>query len=213
MFESNLDVAKRISRYYTLIVVAFSALVVISPILGTKVIEVFGVKFTAGLFTILLGFSLLDIVNEIFGHKEARYLAVSVVLVRLVLFVVIVPIIIKMPSYLEPTGYSNLLYMGMRTFVASEILTLVQNVLIDIPIFNSLKKIKLGFFFRANLSNIISWSFGTICFVLISFWGYDRPLIPIMLGQTLVKFPLSFCFAWIGLLAVRRMRRLSDKAE
>jgi uncharacterized integral membrane protein (TIGR00697 family) len=123
MSGNNLDVSKRINRYYTLIVMAFSALIVISPILGTKVIDVFGVKFTAGLFTILLGFSLLDIVNEIFGKKEARYLAISVVLIRLVLFVVIVPIIIKMPSYLEPAGYSNLLYMGMRTFVASEILT------------------------------------------------------------------------------------------
>ena len=104
MAKNNLNDRKRINRYYALIVMAFSALVVISPILGTKVVSLFGIKFTAGLFTILLGFSLLDVVNEIFGKKEAKYLAVSVVVIRLVLFVVIIPIVIKLPSYLEPTA-------------------------------------------------------------------------------------------------------------
>lgn len=196
-------------RLYHSIVMVFSSLVVISPILGTKVVNLFGLNFTAGIFTILFAFSLLDVVNEVSGKKDARFLAVSIVLIRLIIFLAIIPAVISLPAYLEPTGYSNLLHMSMRTFVASEVLTLVQNVLIDIPLFNRLKRIKFGFYFRANLSNIISWTFGTICFVIISFWGYAKPLIPIMIGQTLIKFPISFVYSWIGLMIVRKAKAMS----
>lgn len=115
---------------------------------------------------------------------------------------------IRLPSYLEPSGYSSLLRMSIRTFLASEVNTLIQNVLIDIPIFHRLKRIKLGFFFRANVSNLISWTFGTVCFVLISFWGAGKPLLPIMLGQTFIKFPLSFVYAWVGLMIVNRAKTI-----
>lgn len=195
-------------RMQVLIIMTFSSLVVISPILGTKVVDLFGIKFTAGIFTILAAFSLLDVVNELWGRKEARFLALSIIIIRLIIFVGIIPGIIKLPSYLEPPGYAALLHGSIRTFVASEANTLVQNVLIDIPIFHYLKRIKLGFFFRANLSNIVSWAFGTVCFVLISFWGSGRPLLPIMLGQTFIKFPLSPIYAWFGLILVKKAKAM-----
>jgi uncharacterized integral membrane protein (TIGR00697 family) len=189
----------------------FASLVVISPILGTKVVDLFGVKFTAGLFTILAAFSLIDVVNELWGRKEARFMAVSIVVIRLIIFAAIIPAIVRLPAYLEPAGYSILLHSSIRTFIASEANTLVQNVLIDIPIFHYLKRIKLGFFFRANMSNIISWAFGTICFVLISFWGSGKPLLPIIVGQTFIKFPLSPIYAWIGLLLVKKVKAMREK--
>lgn len=189
----------------------FSSLVVVSPILGTKVVDLFGIKFTAGIFTILLAFSLLDVVNELWGKSDAQFLATLIVAIRIVIFLAIVPGIIKLPAYIEPVGYSTFLHLGMRTFVASEVNTLVQNVLIDIPIFHTLKRIKFGFFLRANLSNIISWAFGTVCFVLIAFWDSGKSLLPIMLGQTLIKFPLSFVYAWVGLLFVKKAKALNKK--
>jgi len=184
----------------------FASLAVLSPILGTKAASLFGIKFAAGTFTILLAYSLLDVVNELWGREEARFLAVSIVLIRLVLFLGVVPLIVKLPVYLEPEGYAGVLHMSLRTFLASEIATLVQNVLIDIPIFHALKKIKFGFLFRANLSNIISWTFGTVCFVLVSYWGAPKSLVPIIIGQALIKFPLSFIYAGIGFLIVRKVR-------
>jgi uncharacterized integral membrane protein (TIGR00697 family) len=193
-------------KLYILIIMVYSSLVAVSPILGTKVVNFFGVKFTAGIFTMLAAFSLLDVVNELWGKNDARFLAVFIILIRIVIFVGIIPLVIRLPSYLEPSGYSSLLRMSIRTFLASEVNTLIQNVLIDIPIFHRLKRIKLGFFFRANVSNLISWTFGTVCFVLISFWGAGKALLPIMLGQTFIKFPLSFIYAWIGLMIVNRAK-------
>jgi queuosine precursor transporter len=195
-------------KLYILIIMVYSSLVAVSPILGTKVVNLFGVKFTAGIFTMLAAFSLLDVVNELWGKNDARFLAVFIILIRIVIFVGIIPVVIRLPSYLEPSGYSSLLQMSIRTFLASEVNTLIQNVLIDIPIFHRLKRIKFGFFFRANVSNLISWSFGTVCFVLISFWGSGKALLPIMLGQTFIKFPLSFVYAWIGLLIVNRAKTI-----
>jgi len=198
-------------RLHLIIALSFASLAVISPVLGTKAATLFGVKFAAGTFTILLAYSLLDVVNELWGREEARFLAVSIVLIRLVLFLGVVPLIVKLPAYLEPAGYAGVLSMSMRTFLASEIGTLVQNVLIDIPIFHALKKIKLGFLFRANLSNIISWTFGTAAFVLISYWGAPKPLLPVLIGQTLIKFPLSFIYAGIGYWIVRKARAATAK--
>jgi len=40
-------------RLYVGLAMTFSALVVLSPILGTKVVNLAGIKFTAGIFTIL----------------------------------------------------------------------------------------------------------------------------------------------------------------
>lgn len=198
---------------HTLIAMVFASLVVLSPLLGTKVVDIFGVKFTAGVFTILFAFSLLDVVNELWSKQEAQTFAILIFFIRLALFFTVIPLIISLPTYLAPTGYQDMFRMGIRTFIASEILTLVQNVFIDIPIFNSLKRIKLGFFFRANVSNIISWSFGTFCFVLISFWGAPKPLLPIILGQTLIKFPVSFVYAFIGTLVVGWARRAQPRGE
>jgi uncharacterized integral membrane protein (TIGR00697 family) len=193
-------------RLYILIIMVYSSLVAISPILGTKVVNFFSIKFTAGIFTMLAAFSLLDVVNELWGKNDARFLAIYIILIRLVIFLGIIPLVVRLPSYLEPLGYSNLLPMSIRTFVASEVNTLVQNVLIDIPIFHRLKRIKFGFFFRANVSNVVSWSIGTVCFVLISFYGSEKNLLPIIFGQTLVKFPLSFLYSSIGLMIVRKAR-------
>jgi uncharacterized integral membrane protein (TIGR00697 family) len=195
-------------KLYLLIVMVYSSLVVISPLLGTKVVDLFGLKFTAGIFTMLAAFSLLDVVNEVWGQSDARFLVVTIVAVRIVLFMAFIPLVLGLPAYVEPSGYSGLLRLSVRTFLASEANVLVQNVLIDIPIFHRLKRIKFGFFFRANVSNIISWTVGTTCFVLISYWGSPKPLWPIILGQTAIKFPLSFVFAWVGLLLVKRAKSL-----
>ena len=201
-------IGEEMKKLYILIIMVYSSLVVVSPILGTKVVNLFGVKFTAGIFTMLAAFSLLDVVNELWGKNDARFLAVFIILIRIVIFMAIIPVVIRLPSYLEPSGYSSLLRMSIRTFLASEVNTLIQNVLIDIPIFHRLKRIKLGFFFRANVSNLISWSFGTVCFVLISFWGAGKALLPIILGQTFIKFPLSFVYAWIGLMIVNKAKNI-----
>ncbi len=194
-------------RLYVGLAMTFSALVVLSPILGTKVVDLAGIKFTAGIFTILFAFGLLDVVNELFGKREARFLVVAVFILRIAIFLAVIPALLGAPAHLEPAGYSGVLRMSIRTFVASEILTLVQNLFLDIPIFNRLKKARGGFFLRANVSNIISWTFGTFCFVLISFGGRGRPLLPIIAGQTIVKFPLSALYAWAGLAIVRAARK------
>jgi len=188
---------------YTFITMVFASLVVLSPLLGTKVVNLWGAKFTAGVFTILFAFSLLNVVNELWSKQVAQRLAILIFFIRLVLFSTVIPLIMSLPAYLQPAGYEGVFQMGIRTFIASEILTLVQNILIDIPIFNGLKQVKLGFFFRANVANIVSWSFGTFCFVLISFWGTSKPLLPIIVGQTLIKFPISFVYAFLGTLVVR----------
>jgi uncharacterized integral membrane protein (TIGR00697 family) len=195
-------------RLHILIIMVYASLVVISPVLGTKVVDIFGVKFTAGVFTILAGFALLDVVNELWGPKDARFLAVAIVLIRIVLFVAVVPLIVLLPAYLEPPGYAGVLRMSVRTFLASEANTLVQNVLIDIPIFHRLKKIKFGFYFRANLTNLISWTFGSVVFVLISYLGSGKPLLPIMAGQTLIKFPFSLLYSWAGLVIVKKAKAM-----
>ncbi len=195
-------------RLYAGLAMTFSALVVVSPILGTKVVDLAGVKFTAGIFTILFAFSLLDVVNELYGRGEARFLVVAVFVLRIGIFLAVIPAVLSAPVHLEPAGYAGVLRMGVRTFVASEILTLVQNMFLDIPIFNRMKKARGGFFLRANVSNIVSWTFGTFCFVLISFAGQGRPLLPIIAGQTLVKFPLSALYAWAGMFIVRAARKM-----
>ena len=193
-------------KLYVVIVMVFAAMTAISPVLGTKVISVLNVRFTAGIFTMLLAYSLLDVVNELWGKAEARFLAVAVVVIRLVLFLAVIPLVVALPAYIAPAGYEGVLRMSLRTFLASEIGALVQNVVIDIPVFHALKKAKPGFLFRANASNILSWSFGTVCFVVVSYWGAPKPLLPIIIGQTLIKFPLSFLYSAVGYVIVRKAR-------
>ena len=160
------------------------------------------------LTAVIAAAALLDVVNELWGPKDARFLAVAIILIRVALFAAVVPLIALLPSYLEPPGYASLLQTSVRTFIASEANALVQNVLIDIPIFHRLKRIKFGFYFRANVTNLISWTVGSIVFVLISYLGSGKPLLPVMAGQTLVKLPLSFLYSWAGLLIVRKARHM-----
>lgn len=194
-------------RLNIVIVMAFASLAVLSPVLGTKVVNLGGIKFTAGLFTMLLAYSLLNVVNELWGKAEAQFLAATIVLIRVVLFVGVVPLLVRWPAYLEPAGYAGVLGLSLRTFIGSEVGTLVQNLLIDIPLFQALKKrLRRGFFFRANVANIVAWTFGTASFVLVSYGSASKSVWPIFLGQTVVKVPLSFLYSWLGWAIVRRAR-------
>jgi uncharacterized PurR-regulated membrane protein YhhQ (DUF165 family) len=66
-------------RLYVVVVMVFASLAVLSPVLGTKVVDLAGIKFTAGIFTMLLAYSLLDVVNELWGKADARFLAAGIV--------------------------------------------------------------------------------------------------------------------------------------
>ena len=107
----------------------------VAPILGAKIGVLFGVKFLVG--TALFGFSYLvtDVVNNNWGKVEARTLVTISVGVRMVLYFVLIPLVVAIPTFKAPPNYNQFVLGAFQIFLAGEISTFFAQYFLEIPFF------------------------------------------------------------------------------
>jgi uncharacterized integral membrane protein (TIGR00697 family) len=191
---------KFFAKHWLVIIYAlFAVLIVVGPILGTKVVNIWGLTFGLGLFPTLFAFNLLDIVNEFKGKWESRRVVWVGTAIKAAIFLILIPFALWMPG-VGPSAilFNKMMTFGLRLFIASELVNILQTIWIDIPIFNWLKQFKIWFFIRSNLSNMISWTIAGILFVLLGYWGTPLFSISLLLGQVIMRFPLTLIYTTLS---------------
>lgn len=174
-----------------LIKIVYIVLLIASPLLSQYIVNVGGLNFTGGVLTALLAYQLLDVINEIWGKKDAR----KAVYLGFGTKMVLAPILFLIHPFV------------FRIFLAGEAMNLIQNLLLDIPVFDKLKKVKINFFIRSNLSNIISWTLGSVLFVFLAFYGTKAFGWQLIIGQMLVRYPLTLIYTILTAYLVKRLRK------
>lgn len=142
--------------------------------IGTKIIELFHIRVSVGIFFMPVLFLITDIIGEVKGKKEALFFVriATLMLVFLFVMVFISVSIAPHPSYQYQEQYKLIFGSTLRMTLASLIsFTLSQNI--DIVIFSFFKKItkESHLWIRNNLSTFISQLVDTTLFMFIAFYN------------------------------------------
>ncbi|MBI9094682.1 MAG: queuosine precursor transporter [Sphaerochaeta sp.] len=156
--------------------------------IGSKIITLFGVRVSVGIFFMPVLFLVTDIVGEVKGHKDAS-LFVRMSIFMLAILFIMTGLSVKLPPH--PTWdlqsqYQQVFGMSMRMSLAS-LASFAVSQNIDIKVFMLFKKISRGkhLWIRNNISTMTSQFVDTVIFMFLAFY------------QLTPKFTVSYVFALI----------------
>lgn len=140
---------------------------------GSKIISLFGVRVSVGIFFMPVLFLVTDIVGEVKGHEHAT-LFVRYSIIMLVILFAVTGLFIKIaphPSWQLQEQYQQIFGMSMRMSLASLVSFAVSQT-VDVNIFLLFKKLSNGrmLWLRNNLSTITSQFIDTVIFMFIAFY-------------------------------------------
>jgi uncharacterized integral membrane protein (TIGR00697 family) len=184
-----------------IIAAVFSA---VTSMLAGKIYNIGALQITAGLFTITVFAVLLDVINELYGQKEAKKLVVGTLVAKILLYSYVF-LAVLLPGK-EVTPFNIPMMFAVKAALVSEFAMFITNYFLDIPMFNFMKRFNGGFFARTNLTNILSLSISTLIFMLITYYGKAN-LTPLITGQILIRLVMGFGLSLIATLALKIQRR------
>ncbi len=195
-------------RYLTHITWLFVAVLLISGIVSTKIIQFWPFTFDGGTLLFPLSYVFWDILTEVYGYKESRKI-IWIWLVSMVLMSLTVILVGGLPAAVDWTfqsDYNNILMLTPRIFLASIIAYFAGEFS------NSylLAKIKIRMqgdrlWMRTIGSTLIGQIIDTGLFVGIAFWGIlDNELLrTIIISNYIFKVwveilftPLTYKIVW-----------------
>ena len=140
---------------------------------GSKIISLFGVRVSVGIFFMPVLFLVTDIVGEVKGHEHAT-LFVRYSIIMLVILFAITGLFIRIaphPSWQLQEQYQQIFGMSMRMSLASLVSFAVSQT-VDVNIFLLFKKLSNGrmLWLRNNLSTMTSQFIDTVIFMFIAFY-------------------------------------------
>lgn len=164
----------RFSVPFTILSIMFCLCFIIDSFLELKVVEVYGIPFTAGMIIIALTYVVNDCIVEVYGYQKARLLlwitfiahAVSVGLLQLACW-------LPSPSYWEGAEHFNFIFgLAPRITIASMIAFVVGSST-NAYVMSKMKVIYDGKYFkiRAIASTIAGESVDAAVFFTIGFLG------------------------------------------
>lgn len=156
--------------------------------IGTKIISLFNIRLSVGIFFMPILFVVTDIIGEVKGKKRALFFVrVSIfMLIFLFLMVALCVSIPPHPSYELNDQYRAIFGSTLRMTIASLISFIIsQNI--DILIFSLVKKItkEKHLWIRNNVSTMTSQLIDTIIFMFVAFYHISP------------KFDAAFIFSLI----------------
>ena len=166
----------KIEKAYSLFMVIFITMIVLTNIIGVKLFEINSVTLTTGIITYPLTFLITDIVCEVFGKKRASLMVVLGFFAS-ILSLVFINLAVMLPGsevwINNSLGYNSIkdmqnAYESVFTLpgflISASMLAYLVAQLIDVRIFHFLKKItnQKKLWLRNNLSTIFSQLIDTI---------------------------------------------------
>lgn len=144
--------------------------------IGTKIISLFEVRVSVGIFFMPILFLVTDIIGEVKGKKRALfYVRISIIMLIFLFAMVALCVAIKPhSSYHLNSEYKDIFGSTLRMTLASLIsFTISQNI--DILIFSIVKKLtkEKHLWIRNNVSTMISQLFDTIIFMFVAFYNIN----------------------------------------
>lgn len=140
---------------------------------GSKIINLFGVRVSVGIFFMPVLFLITDIVGEVRGRAQAtHFIRFSTIMLALMLGVTAIFVKVKPhPTWDLQLPYEQIFGMSMRMSLAS-LISFGIGQCIDVAIFMTLKELTKGkmLWLRNNVGTITSQFIDTVIFMFIAFY-------------------------------------------
>lgn len=198
LFAGNSVIDKKYKPVPLLVIFSILiASVVVTNIIGTKIMTLWGFDFTAGVITYAMVFLATDILGEIWGKRTAQY-GVLLGFVANLMMLIFIYVAIKAdpaPYWIQnQESYANTLGSVGVIVLASMIAYLVSQ-LHDVWAFDFWRKRTKGekLWLRNILSTITSQTIDTIIFIIVAF-GFSleySQIFAMITGQIIVKWLLA----------------------
>ena len=161
-----------------------------SNILGSKIIQIFGLQMPSATIAYALTYLMTDVVGELYGKKEADRL-VFLGFCSLIVSTLIIRLAIILPSSNDSTAFNQIFNSTTRIIFGSLVGYIVSQT-IDVFIFHKIRQISVKYkFIRNNVSTIISQFFDTVVFSFVAFYGVVPKISPLIWGVFLAKIILA----------------------
>lgn len=162
------------SDLFLLISILFVACVLISNILASKIISIFGISMTGGVLIFPISYIIGDILTEVYGFKKAKKVIIYGFICNFIM-VLTFYIAIKLPYpdfWINQQAFETILGNTPRILIASFV-GYILGGLTNSYILEYIKyKSKIRFlWFRTILSTIVGEGLDTLIFILIGFYG------------------------------------------
>lgn len=171
--------------------------IVITNVIGTKIMTLFGFNFTAGVITYALVFLGTDIIGEIWGKRTAYYFVTLGFFANILLIIFVQLAIISPPAVFwvdNQAAYSQTLG-SVWTIVAASMVAYLVSQFHDVWAFDFWRKRTKGrhLWFRNTMSTITSQFIDTVIFIGLAF-GFSltaSQVFTMIVGQIIIKWSLA----------------------
>lgn len=190
----------------------FAGSLVLAAILASKIMVVGGIVVPAGVLAYCVTFVCTDVINEIWGREKAQQVVLSG-FGTLVLSLLLIQLALNWPSapfWPHQEAFEIILGTTPRIILGSLLAYLVSQ-LHDVWAFDFWRKKTAGKYLwvRNNGSTILSQLLDSILFISIAFYGL-MPILPLIVGQWLVKLVIAALDTFVVYLLVWLIRRKSS---
>jgi hypothetical protein len=196
-------------RAFVLLVSIFVGALVISSVLASKIISIFGLFVPAGVLAYCITFVATDVISEIWGKERANRVVFSGFIALLVTFLLIRIVLTwdAAPFWREQKAFSTILGSTSRIIIASFIAYLVSQYH-DVWAFHIWRKLtgERHLWLRNTASTVVSQFIDTLIFITIAFYG-TMPVFPLMKGQYFIKVLIALLdtpFVYLVVILIRR---------
>jgi uncharacterized integral membrane protein (TIGR00697 family) len=196
-------------RAFILLVSIFVGTLVISSVLASKIITIFGLFVPAGVLAYCVTFVVTDVISEIWGKERATRVVFSGFIALLCAFILIRAALWwdAAPFWREQKAFSAILGSTSRIIIASFIAYLASQYH-DVWAFHIWRKVtrERHLWLRNTASTVVSQFIDTLIFITIAFYG-TMPVFPLLKGQYLIKVLIALLdtpFVYLVVILIRR---------
>lgn len=190
-FNLKIDILKAV--YVTVII--------LSNLLGAKVITLFYVPLSVGIFMVPVAFLITDIIEDVRGKRDVHQLILVTVIALLITFLYTALSVILAPAdrYIFNEEYTIIYGNSLRMIIAS-LIAFILAQLHDVFTFEKVKKLTKGkyIWMRNNISTFLSQIIDTTVFMFIAFYQVTPKFdVPYIISMIIPYFAFKVIFAFI----------------
>ncbi len=185
-------------------------LLTIANVIAFKVIDIGGIFAPAAVLAYALTFLISDVLAEVYGKKKVKQVIMTGFITQIITLVLVRIAVWWPPAPFFEFQEEFVLVMGanLRIIIASMAAYLVSQYH-DVWAFHFWKEKTKGrhLWLRNNLSTWGSQLMDTIIFITVAFYGV-MPLLPLIMGQYLVKIAIATIDTPLAYLLVGYIKRM-----
>ena len=202
-------------RSFILLVSIFVGALVISSVLASKIITIFGLFVPAGVLAYCITFVVTDVISELWGRERANRVVFSGFIALLITFLLIRLALWwdAAPIWREQRAFSAVLGSTSRIIIASFIAYLASQYH-DVWAFHIWRRWteERHLWLRNTASTVVSQFIDTLIFITIAFYG-TMPVFSLIKGQYLIKVLIALLdtpFVYLVVMLIRKGYSMGD---